>query len=713
MEEVSPRSLSTGGSAAPVRELAGEVRDVKARKQGPLKLGRRAIILWLLTGLVGLGAAWVALGLDRLLLQTRNYYLVNQQGNAYNQGMTRLAHRRAASGEGLPVAVIPIREQTRDVFAEPVPAVVPGVSAPLTFRRAERAFHARVLRNLRRLGARTIVFDLVFDEDDPMDPHFARAIGERRDVVLAAMNVQRVLRGGEVEQTANLQYPAPPLLEAAAGIGVVNVALDRDRAIRRFRWSFPGWDPVTLEDTQIPALGVAAAALHTGVEPGKALTGEFFPRGTFLGKPVSWMEERGPGGTARVSYISFFGPTGAPAGPNSVVPYEDVFRAFDAETPAADRERLKGLLKGKLVIVGNETDLAQDWHEVPVISPSEYLDDAQQMPGMEIQAAVAQTALSGRYVQVAPETARLLLVLGTCLLVALVGRLINPWPFLFLSGAGLVGLVGGSIWLLEAKSLWLEPVTAGVGLLAAFAGETTVMFFGERRDRLYVRKQLSRHVGPGVAETLAEGEWPDFGGETREITMLFSDLQGFTSLSERMSSQEICSLLNRYFGVVFPIVFKYGGTIDKLMGDGMMAYFGWPQQDADHAARAVRCAVEIQAALAEWQQSPEMRDAPPLRTRIGIHTGEATVGQIGFGERREFTVIGDVVNVASRLEGMNKEFGTAILISGSTLTAAGELAPTVYRGDVAVRGRREPTRVYSVETAPAAAVPVAAATSAA
>jgi adenylate cyclase len=678
----------------------------KAKRRGG-KLGRRSVILWGLSILVGLGAAAVAVGLEHFLQQTRNYYLLNQQGNAYDQGMSRYALARAAGDAALPVVVCAIQEQTREQFDRyPVSGLLPSSRAALRYRFGSRAYHARVLRNLRRLGARVVVFDMLFDEEDPAtDGEFARAIRERRDVVLAAVDIQRVLKGGLAEQTVHIHHPTWALRQAAAAIGAVNVKLDTDRSVRRFRWVFTSWDEETLEDRPLPALGVAAAALYLGEDPTRALTDEFLPRGTLGGKRAWWMVERSGTETSRVSYIRYFGPVGFPAGAGSMLPYEEAFAAFDPITSPADRERLRRQVRGKIVLVGDETDLAQDWHRVPVISPANHLDYSQQMPGVEIQAAITQTVLSGHYVQQGPRWARILLILGVCLVTALLGRILTPWPFIALSALTLAGLVGGSIWLLAHASFWMEPVTAGVGLIAAFSGETTLMFFGERKGRLQVSRQLSRHVGPGVAETLTEDEWPELSGETREITMLFSDLQGFTSLSENMNSEEICDLLNRYFAVVFPVVFKYGGVMDKLMGDGMMAYFGWPQQEPDHAARAVRCAVEIQGALAAWQRTPEMAGRPPLRTRVGIHTGPATIGEIGFGDRAEFTVIGDVVNTASRLEGMNKEYGTAIMISGVTREAAGEIAPTVYRGVATVRGRKEPVPVYSVEVGEPAAVP--------
>lgn len=661
---------------------------------------RRAILLWIGSLLVAVIAVVIAWDLDAALIQSRSYFLVNIQSLVYDQGMTRFAQSDAAQRLGLPVVVCPVADYTREEFNEPRTDVLPELKGKaIRYREHSRAFHTRVLRNLRRLGARVVVFDMVFDEQvKDLDPLFLDAIRRHGKVVLGALNVQRALAGGAAEQTIKLQFPDPDLREAAAATGFVDLRRDADGAVRRFRWAFRTIDPDTAEDASLPALGVAAAALFTGVDPSKALDEEFGRRGTFLGRPVWSLEERlGPTDVFRVSYIRFFGQTGAPMGPHSVVPYEQVYHAFDPETAPEDLERLKQEIAGKIILIGDETDLGQDTHKSPVWSRSSNIGDTEQMFGVEIQAAVAGTALSGLYVRQADEMVRFLLVVGVSLAIGMTGRLLNPVPYLVLTVVALVGLIGGSIALLAGQGIWLEPITASMGLLTAFGFESTLMFFGERKERIRMRRQLSRQVGPGVAEQLAEHEWPDLSGENREITLLFSDLQGFTSFSEKMSSPEICQLLNRYFAIVFPIVFKYDGTVDKLMGDGMMVYFGWPHNHPDHAARAVRCAMEMQEKLEAWQQTPEMQGKPRLTTRVGIHTGVATVGEIGYAGRAEFTVIGDVVNVASRLEGMNKDYGTTLMISEATREQAGDIARMEFRGEATVRGRHEPMPVYSVE----------------
>jgi adenylate cyclase len=663
--------------------------------------GKKRVVLWvwsLVVGLLAVGAAW---GLEHNLVRAQLYLLLNWQGMAYDLGMTRHARQALRRGYTAPVVVAAITEGTNDVLDRvDVPAPDGGKPQRLRFRYDRRFFHARVLENLRKLGARVVVFDILFDEEDEnWDGQLARAIRDHGKVILAAVDDPRPEEG----ILHSLQYPTPALRTAAAGLGVVNVPLDPDETLRRFYWWFPGFDEDTAEDVPIPSLGVAAAALYSGADPRRVIQDEVQARRTFLGGPIVWM----PSGDSPTSFITFAGTAGYPAGLESVVNYDNLLDipARDAVTGVARlgmnlpaSEELRDRVRDRIVIIGDSTRIAQDLHRVAVVSRiGEKGEATQQMPGVEAQAHITQTAMFGRYVRRASEAAHIFLLLATCLMMALVGRVLSPVPAFAAGLTLLAALWFGSNRLLAEDRIWLEPVTASVGLAMALVGETVVMFFGERRERMQVRRQLARQVGPGIADKLTEDEWPELAGESCEITMLFSDLQGFTSLSENLSSPEICALLNQYFGIIFPVLDQHGGTLDKLMGDGMMAYFGWPQRHPDHAARAVRCAIEMQKALEAWQNLPEKKGLPPLRTRIGVHTGIATVGGIGSGEREEFTVIGDVVNVASRLEGMNKDYQTTILISEDTRQAAGEIAPMVFRGTATVRGRKEQINVYSVE----------------
>jgi adenylate cyclase len=669
---------------------------VRGKKKG--RLAGREIKLWVGSALIGLLSFGLAWGLQSGLIRSRNYTLQLLQATvAFNGGMTQHACRRAQDHQRLPVTVVEISKNTYDWIQTTDFSRFPGSpfasGHPARLQVYQRWFHTRVLRNLKKLGARVVVFDIVFSGADPeLDPDFARAIQEHGKVILAAVNDIGREAGTGIIRSKGLDYPSSDLLLAAAGLGMATLPQDADEGtLRRFQWGTTGIDYDTGEDTTIPALGVAAAALYEGHDPKNVLKDPAHSGRQFLGHPVQAISGELP---ERLSYITYFGPAGTPAGPDSVLRYEDL---VDLHQPGIPLDRLRALVQDRIVIIGSAAASDQDVHRVPVITQQPEIGPTHRMPGVEVQSHVVQTLLSGEYVQQATEQTQVLLLLFSCLLVALAGRVLSPRALTVIGGLLVFGLCWGSTQLLSSARLWLEPVTASVGVLFATVGETTFMYVTERRARLHVKRQLQRQVGPGVADKLTEEDWPELGGESREITLFFSDLQGFTSLSENMSSPEICQFLNRYCAVILPILDKYEGTLDKIMGDGFMAFFGWVPAHPDHAARAIRCAMEVQEALDVWTKLPENRNLPPLRTRIGLHTGVATVGEIGAPGRAEFTVIGDIVNVASRLEGMNKEFGTRILLSEATRDAAGDIVPMQYRGVAKVRGREVPMPVYSID----------------
>ena len=648
----------------------------------------RRVYLWMATLVVGFIACMLVWHLDYLLNRTRVLFGAALQGMAYDMAMTRHARDLQADRHVPPaIVVLAITDKTYEQL-EAVPNTFPGVpDKELDFRRHGRLFHAAVLENLRKAGTRVVTFDVVFRPEDPeQDPHFAAAIRRHGRVVLAGLDEPGVEQNEIAERLHELKLPVPDLREPAAGVGVANVETDFvDRTVRFLNWWRIGMDEETTEDVPVPALSVAAAALYEGRNPRTIIQEEVQPKSTFLGRRIVWLDRR-----AASSYVRFIGTANAAF---RIIPYEHVFNlGRDPEV-----EYVRPLLKDKLVIVGDTSLSGQDIHRVPVASPRQHLHDAHDMPGVELQAHLTNAVLTGDYVEAASPTARFMLLLISCVFVAIVGRALTPVKYLAVVTVLLLIVWWASIRLLSDRGYWLEPVTASAGMVTAVILEMGLVYVVERRERTKVRRQLGRHVGPRVADALLDNEWPDLSGESAEITMLFSDLQGFTTLSETMTSHEICTLLNQYFGVIFPVLDRWGGTVDKLMGDGMMAYFGWPKRHPDAAARAIRCAVEIQEALRAWQARPENAGLPPLKTRIGIHTGPATVGEIGSGGRAEFTVIGDVVNVASRLEGMNKEFGTTILVSEATREVAGDVVPMIHRGTAVVRGRKEPIGVYSVE----------------
>ncbi len=212
-----------------------------------------------------------------------------------------------------------------------------------------------------------------------------------------------------------------------------------------------------------------------------------------------------------------------------------------------------------------------------------------------------------------------------------------------------------------------------------------------------MRATLGKFVPESIVDRVVDADPASLlTGQRRVVTVVFADLRGFTGASENMPPEDAVELLNRFFLFVQEVIFEFEGTLDKYMGDGLMAFFNAPVEQHDHALRAVQTAVHMQrrikANAAEW----DFLGMPNLAAGVGISTGEAVVGYVGTGERMQYTAIGSNVNLASRLEGLNKDLDTDILISQSTLELVADQIVSEAVGPVDVRGFMEPVQIYSV-----------------
>jgi adenylate cyclase len=210
------------------------------------------------------------------------------------------------------------------------------------------------------------------------------------------------------------------------------------------------------------------------------------------------------------------------------------------------------------------------------------------------------------------------------------------------------------------------------------------------------RERLGRYFSPAVAERLMEVADSEKALTDRVVTVLFADLRGFTAASANLPPSEVVALLNEFHGRMVDSVFRYRGTLDKIMGDGLMAYFGAPLEDPDHARHGVLCALDMVAGLEALNRDRAARGLPALDVAIGLHTGPVIVADVGaVGRRQDFTAIGDTVNTASRLEGLSKERGRRITCSEQTRAAAGAGFTWKAEPDALVRGKAVPVRTWS------------------
>ncbi len=231
-----------------------------------------------------------------------------------------------------------------------------------------------------------------------------------------------------------------------------------------------------------------------------------------------------------------------------------------------------------------------------------------------------------------------------------------------------------------------------VTVVAGRGSQRTLRLVARVTSEQLRRERLGRYFSPQVAEWLQTHGERD--GERREVTILFGDLRDFTALSEHLPSEAVVTLLRAYHERMVEVIFAHGGTLDKFLGDGLMAYFGAPQPQADHAERAVRCALAMLHALEALNRERTARGESPLRMGIGIHTGSVVVGDVGATTRRECTAIGDAVNVAARIQELTKRDGVPILVSDATRQQVGARIGFVSAGAVELRGRTQPVLTY-------------------
>jgi adenylate cyclase len=354
---------------------------------------------------------------------------------------------------------------------------------------------------------------------------------------------------------------------------------------------------------------------------------------------------------------------------------------------AADRSQLSG----KIVFLGASAPEAGGLR-LTAIDPF--------MPSVEIEAEATEQMLTGHIPRRAGAMAW-----GEAAAGAVLGVL-NVLAVIFLSPAGAAAaiLVLAVLWIasaigISAELLWLvDPaVPVIVGLVAA-QGAGLAQYANTYRQRQAIERRFALHLPPAVVRRIADNPRElRLAGETRIITALFTDIEGFTALTQRVSPESLIALLERYIDMVAGIIVDHGGMVDKIVGDAVHAFFNAPVDLPHHAEQAVACACRIRTATEALRREPDVASTGLGRTRIGIETGPAVLGEVGRGAKRDYTAYGHSVNLASRLEGANKEFGSSIAIGPGTFAALEGRVTLRRLGSIAVRGIADEVEIFTVD----------------
>jgi adenylate cyclase len=372
------------------------------------------------------------------------------------------------------------------------------------------------------------------------------------------------------------------------------------------------------------------------------------------------------------------------------------FRRFlppEAETDPEIRN-----LKDKVVIIAYEPAALQDIHATPY-SLGLWQWQGSDLSGAELHANIVETLLTGRFPRPVPGYLSALYLAATLMIGGLLFYRLSSGRGLVVSG--LMCLLGAAFAYILFRRYWLLPTAnLQLALMLSYMGILGLRLTGEERERARIRNIFGRYVADEVVEKLlASGMLPDLGGDSLQVTVLFSDIRNFTTISERLGPRAVVEMLNTYLAQACEPILAQGGTVDKFIGDAVMAVFGSPVLYPDHARRALAAALGLAQKAREFRTWMQQRFAdqelPDFAIGIGIHTGEAIIGNIGSPKRLEFTAIGDTVNTASRLEGLTKELGWTIVASRSTIEAASGVV-TGRQDTRAVKGRQERIQVFEV-----------------
>ena len=269
-----------------------------------------------------------------------------------------------------------------------------------------------------------------------------------------------------------------------------------------------------------------------------------------------------------------------------------------------------------------------------------------------------------------------------------------------LIGVLFFGYLMASQKLFVQKGIWLNAVYPLLTMVIVYTAVTLYRYIVEEREKRKIRGAFSFYVTPSVVnEMLKNPDKLKLGGDKKELSVLFSDIRGFTTLAEEMEPEALVNLLNEYLTEMTDIVFEFDGLLDKYIGDAVMAVWGAPLEQTDHPERACRTALKMLDRLTKMQQQWEAEGTPRLDIGIGVNTGPMVVGNMGSERRFDYTVMGDSVNLASRLEGINKEYGTQVVISEFTYERVKDDFFCRELDAVRVKGRAKPAKIYELVAA--------------
>jgi adenylate cyclase len=567
---------------------------------------------------------------------------------------------------GRDIVIFYVDQYSLDVFAKQ------GVSWPWP-----RQMYSAVVKYLTAGRAKAVFFDMIFSEasvyGEADDADLSRTLTDSGRVFLpvflsaakeegpgAADRLKRLdLAGrtpprGPVASLNSVSLPLDAFLNACRGAGNVQFSPDGDSIYRRIPLVF------SYRSLILPALPLALSEFAGGkLELDKI---PLDPTGQLV--------------------IRYHGPLGTYKSYNIAAIINSWAQIEEGRAPQVQPAEFSG----KVVLIGGSAPGLLDLRPSPLNPKS---------PGTEIQAAALDNLLRHDFVRFPAPAASFALLLVFCLLTGVGATHLRRVVHIVLFLVVCLALPAAAALLAMASGYWQRFVAPEFGVLASFIGAAIVNYNTEGKQRRFIKNAFRYYLSPAVIEqVLNDPSRLRLGGEKRDISSFFSDVAGFTSISESLKPEELVNLLNAFLSEMTGIILDTGGTLDKYEGDAIIAFWNAPLDQPDHGLRACRAALRCQKRLEDMQADLQARFGKGLRMRVGVNTGPAVVGNMGSANRFDYTAMGDTINLASRLEGACKQYGVPILIGEETFARVKDAVVCREVDTIRVVGKSKPVRVY-------------------
>jgi adenylate cyclase len=505
-----------------------------------------------------------------------------------------------------------------------------------------RALHGQVIQHISEGQPLAIGVDLIFDAPSPRGPDDDVVLSE--SVALAANVVLGASRTEDFQgfyKRESMNIPTPEIRRGAAAVAPVNLITDPDGYVRRAPLAvYLGDDRFDSFDVQVARLAARAG----------------LPSAPLPAVPDILINFRG--------------------GPQTF-PWVPFYRVLNGEIPPA-------AFKDKIVLIGPTSEVMHDLFTTPFAGSGT-------MPGVEVHAHAIDTYIAGDRLREAPVWTSAVLALVTAIAgAALVVRL-HAVRALLVVALLWVAIAGIALGIFALWGAWFRGIAPTIALLLGYGATVVESYIREQREK----RRLSQFFSPDVLTHVVRAK-EAMKSSRRLVTVLFSDIRGFTSISEKLQPEQVAEMLQEYLTELTEVVFKHGGTVDKYIGDCIMALYNVPFEDPNHAVNAVRTGLEFQEKTLEVSKRWEEKIGVRIRNGVGINTGDAVVGTLGSRQRLEYTAIGDTINLGSRLESITKEYGASIIVSEFTYELVQGRFMMRELGAVTVKGKTQPVKIYAV-----------------